>query len=183
MRRVFLLSLFLPAVVACTSTQPMLAGTPAPAKQVLNSALKEASSSKKNVFIVFHATWCSWCKRLDAALTDPEVKKIIDDNYVVTHLDVMERGEKVQQVENPGGQDIMKDLGGEKSGLPFYAVLDATGKKLADSNVMPGNQNIGFPGSQEEIAAFETILKQTAPRMTAEQRAVVTKHLGVKQPG
>jgi thioredoxin-related protein len=183
MRRIFLLPLFLVTLAAFASTQQMLAGTPAQAKQVLDSALKDASSSKKNVFIVFHATWCSWCKRLDAALTDPEVKKIIKDNYIVTHLDVMERGEKAQTVENPGGQAIMKDLGGEKSGLPFYAILDAAGKKMADSNVMPGNQNIGFPGSQEEIAAFENILKQTAPRMSAEQRAVVTKHLGVKQPG
>ena len=74
----------------------------------------------------------------------------------------------------------MKELGGEKSGLPFYAVLDASGKKLADSNVMPGNSNIGFPGSPEEIAAFDGILKQTAPRMTDRERALVTKHLGVK---
>ena len=156
------------------------AEVPAPAKQILENAIKEASVAKKNVLVIFHATWCSWCKRLDAALTDPEVKKIIDANYVVTHLDVMERGDKVQTVENPGGKDIMKELGGEKSGLPFYAVLDQSGRKLADSNVMPGNSNIGFPGSTEEIAAFDTILKQTAPRMTAEQRATVTKHLGVK---
>jgi thioredoxin-related protein len=149
----------------------------------MDASLKQAASSKKNVFLIFHATWCSWCKRLDAALTDPEVKKIIDENYVVVHLDVMERGEKEHTVENAGGRDIIKELGGEKSGLPFYVVLDSSGKKLADSNVMPGSSNIGFPGTEEEIAAFEKILKQTAPRMTAEQRAVVTKHLGVKQPG
>jgi len=155
-------------------------GTPAPAGQILNAALKEASTSKKNVFVVFRATWCSWCKRLDAALTDPEVKNVVDSSYVVTHLDVMERGDKEQTVENPGGREIMNKLGGEKSGLPFYAILDAAGKKLADSNVMPGNTNIGFPGSPEEIAAFEKILKQTAPRMTDQNRAVVTRHLGVK---
>jgi thioredoxin-related protein len=157
------------------------AGTPAPAEGVLDTALKEASLSKKNVFLVFHATWCSWCKRLDAALEEPEVKKVMDDNYVIVHLDVMERGEKAQTVENPGGKDLMKKLGGEKSGLPFYAILDAKGTKLADSNVMPGNTNIGFPGSKEEIAAFDGILKLTAPHMTGQQRSQVTKHLGVKQ--
>ncbi len=156
------------------------AQAPTPAKTILDASLKEASASRKNVFLIFHATWCSWCKRLDAALTDPEVKKIIDENYVVTHLDVMERGDKIQTVENPGGVEIMKNLGGEKSGLPFYVILDPQGKKLADSNVMPGNSNIGFPGSPEEIAAFEKILKDTAPHMTDQQRATVSKHLGVK---
>ena len=146
------------------------AENPAAAKQILAAALKEASASKKNVFVIFHATWCSWCKRLDAALTNPEVKKVIDANYVVTHLDVMERGDKVQTAENPGGNEIMKELGGEKSGLPFYVVLDPAGKKIADSNVMPGNTNIGFPGSAEEIAAFDKILKQTAPHMTDQER-------------
>jgi thiol:disulfide interchange protein len=172
-------TLFLAFALICRAG----AETPASAKSIMDASLKQASSSKKNVFLVFHATWCSWCKRLDAALTVPEVKQIMEDNYVIAHLDVLERGDKIQTAENPGGKEILADLGGEKSGLPFYAVLDAAGKKLADSNVMPGNNNIGFPGSPEEIAAFEKILKQTAPRMTAEQRAVVTKHLGVKQPG
>jgi len=182
MRRPILLSsvtLFLAIALICRAG----AETPASAKSIMDASLKQAASSKKNVFLIFHATWCSWCKRLDTALTVPEVKQIMEDNYVIAHLDVLERGDKIQTVENPGGKEILADLGGEKSGLPFYAVLDATGKKLADSNVMPGNNNIGFPGSPEEIAAFEKILKQTAPRMTAEQRAVVTKHLGVKQPG
>ena len=157
--------------------------TPPQAKQILDAASKDAAASKKNVLVIFHATWCSWCKRLDAALTDPEAKKVMESNYVIVHLDVQERGDKVKTVENPGGNDIMKDLGGERSGLPFYVVLDPAGKKLADSNVMPGNNNIGFPGTAEEIAAFEKILKETAPHMSSDERAMVTKHLGVKQPG
>jgi hypothetical protein len=86
----------------------------------------------------------------------------------------------IQTVENPGGEEVLKWLRGEKSGLPFYVILDQAGTKLADSNVMPGESNIGFPGSQEEIAAFDKILERNAPRMTNEQRASVTKHLGVK---
>ena len=72
-----------------------------------------------------------------------------------------------QPVENPGGKEIMAKLGGEKSGLPFYAFLDATGKKLADSNVMPTqNPNIGYPGSAEEIEAFGKLLKASAKNLS-----------------
>ena len=47
-----------------------------------------------------------------AALTDPEVNKVIDANYVVTHRDLLERGDKVQTVENPGGEQsgLFSDL-------------------------------------------------------------------------
>jgi thioredoxin-related protein len=167
--------------LSCALLLDAQAGTPAPAKEILDAALKEASTSKKSVFLVFHATWCSWCKRLDAVLNEPEVKRIMDDNYVIVHLDVMERGPMVQTAENPGGRDILKNMGGAESGLPFYVILDGTGKKLIDSDIMPGKSNIGFPGSPEEIAAFEQLLKQTAPHMTGEQRAEVVAHLGVKQ--
>ena len=152
------------------------AGEPEPAMRILNSAVKEAGASGRTVFLIFHASWCKWCRKLEAVLDAPDVKKLIDDNYVVVRLDVMERGEKVQALENPGGQAIMNELGGSDSGLPFYAFIDGGGKKIADSKVVgPQKENIGFPGSPEEIALFEKLLKQTAPRMTDEQRAGVMK--------
>ena len=80
----------------------------------------------------------------------------------------------------------MSDLGGEKSGLPFYAFLSAKGKKLADSNVMPGKDgtlgNIGYPGSREEIAAFDALLKQTAPKMKADARKSLVDYLTQNAP-
>ena len=92
-------------------------------------------------------------------------------------LDVMERGEKKQTLENPGGKDVMDSMGGEKSGLPFFAILDEKGKKLADSNALPGGKNIGYPAAPEEIAAFEEILKKAAKRMKEEDRHRLIEHL------
>lgn len=89
---------------------------------------------------------------------------MFDKNYVIVELDVLETGEKKAKFENPGGVEAMKDLGGEHSGLPFYAYLDAKGAKLADANVMPKGTNIGYPGSPEEISAFMALIKKTAPR-------------------
>ncbi len=132
---------------------------PQQADTILNAAYKESKSSDKKVFLIFHASWCNWCKRLDKAMQSEELKKIFEDNFVITHLDVLEVGEKIAALENPGGKEIMAKLGGEKSGLPFYAFLDATGKKLGDSNVMLKNMNIDYPGSAEEIEVFGKILK------------------------
>ena len=103
---------------------------PQPADNIYNAALKEAKASDKNVFLIFHASWCGWCKQLEKAIQSDELKKIFEDNYVIAHLDVQERGDKITLLENPGGIEIMNKLGGEKSGLPFYLFLDESGKNL-----------------------------------------------------
>jgi hypothetical protein len=115
-------------------------------------------------------------------LNAPDVRTILAKHYVIVKLNVMEEGAK-KSLENPGGGKILADLGGEKSGLPFFAFLDRKGKKIADANVLPGGQNIGCPAKSEEIAAFEKLLRQTAPRMSDADRATVTDRLKKASPG
>ena len=93
----------------------------------------------------------------------------------------MESPEK-KSLENPGGGKKLEELGGAKSGLPFYAFLDAKGKKLADANALPGGKNIGYPATPEEIAAFEKLMKETAPRMTEADRTKLVDYLKKAAP-
>ncbi len=152
------------------------------ADKILTAAYKEAKSSDKNVFLIFHASWCSWCRKLEKAMQSDELKKIFEDNFVITHLDVLERGDKIAALENPGGKEIMEKLGGEKSGLPFYVWLNTKGEKLANSNVMPGDSNIGYPGSPEEIEAFGKLLKSSSKHMTDKQLETVLDYLKRNAP-
>jgi hypothetical protein len=112
----------------------------------------------------------------------PEFKKMFEDNYIQVTLDVQENGDKKQKVENPGGVEYMKDLGGEHSGLPFYAFLDEKGKKVADSNVMPKAQNIGYPAAPEEIQAFMELIHKTAPRWSDADLAKLKAYLIANAP-
>ena len=144
---------------------------PKPTNVLLEAAYKKAKKEKKTVLVMFHATWCGWCHKLEAVMAKPDFKKQFEKSYVIVNVDVLENGEKIAQFENPGGRDRMAELGGEKSGLPFYAFLNDKGEKLADSNVMPNSktpevkdQNIGYPGSPKEIEAFMALIKQTAPK-------------------
>ena len=177
-RSIIFLSLFALLLPAAAINQT---SKPEQAQKILQEAIKKAESSNKTVFLIFHASWCGWCKRLDAALADPEVNKIMDAHYVITHLDVLESKDK-KDLENGGGDTIMKDLGGENSGLPYYAFLDAKGTKIADSNVMPKNQNIGYPASKEEIIEFEQLLRKTALRMTDNQRNQLVAYFRTNAP-
>lgn len=145
---------------------------PKPAREILDASVKQAQSTDKTVFVIFHASWCGWCKRLDAVLNDAAVKPIIDANYVVSHLVVLESKDK-KELENPGGAEVLKELGGEKSGLPFYAFIDIKGKMIVNSNAMPKEQNIGYPAEKEEMEAFEGLLKKSAKHLTDDQRSQI----------
>ncbi len=181
MRRILVFGIFL--LYGSVSVGNAQFVKPAPAQDILNAALKKATVENRNVWLIFHASWCGWCKLLDKALEHPEIKGVIEEHYVVTHLDIMEmqKGKK-DSLENPGGVEIAKKLGGEKSGLPFFAFLDGNGTKLADSNIMPKGENIGYPAAKEEIVEFGKLLEKTAPRMSEKDRGRIIAYFEKNSP-
>jgi hypothetical protein len=147
-----------------------------------------ATVDDRAVLVKFRASWCVWCARLDAALHSFELGWLIEDNYVLVDITVQESDDKLG-LETPGGQELMDTMGGAAAGLPFYAFLDASLSKLADSNAMPDGGNIGYPVTPEEIASFDDLLARTAPRMAPEHRDRVGDYLssrpleaGFRQP-
>ena len=161
---------------------PSTAQAPEPAKALIKKAVKASESSGKSICVIFHASWCGWCKRLESALDAPEVKPLMEKHFITVRLDVLEQPAKKSALENAGAEPLLKDLGGEKSGLPFYAFLDAKEKKLADSNVMQGNSNIGYPGTAEEIAAFVKVLRTAAPKMTDAEADTISSYFKANAP-
>jgi thioredoxin-related protein len=151
---------------------------PKPAQMVLMGAYKQAKKENKNIILIFHASWCVWCRKMDSAMADIKCKKFFDDNYVTIHLTVEESKDKKDQ-ENPGGAELKTKFNGEKAGLPFWVVLDKDGNLLFDSYMRnkgeakdaPGD-NIGCPASENEVVAFINILKQTSS-ITDEQLKII----------
>jgi thioredoxin-related protein len=153
---------------AHTQTAPELASA------ILQSAKEQAARENKNVFLIFHASWCGWCHKMDTALNDPKVKMYFQENYVFKHLVVHEHGEN-KKLENPGALAMMEQFGGKEEGIPYWAVLDANGKLLADSRIngKPG-KNSGCPATKEEVDYFITVLQKTS-RLNADALALIWK--------
>src|SRR6516162_5633327 len=78
---------------------------PLPADQILQEAMQLAAKEKKNVLIIFHASWCGWCHKMDSSMNDKSCKKFFDDNYVTRHLVVDETKDK-KNLENPGAVEL-----------------------------------------------------------------------------
>lgn len=156
-------------------------------ESVLKEAYAKAGQENKKVILIFHASWCGWCKRMEASINDPATKKMFDDNYVVAYLDVLENAGK-ENLENPGSLDLLKKYKGEKAGLPFWLILDAKGTTLADCQIRPDGatldapgENMGCPASEKEVDYFVKELKSTS-KLTDADLAVVKIRFRKNEP-
>ena len=132
------------------------------ADHLLSTAKAKAATEHKAIFVHFGASWCGWCRRLDAFLDRPDIKPVFDKYFVPVKLVVQENA-KNKALENPGADALLKQFGGP-AGLPYSAFLDAQGALVVNS--MRNGQNIGYPGEPEEIDWFMQMMKKAAPNMS-----------------
>ncbi len=92
----------------------------------------QAKKENKNIMIQAGGNWCIWCLRFNNYVqTTPELKKLVDDNYIYYHLNFSpdNKNEKIfAKYGNPG----------DKYGYPVFIVLDKDGKQIhtQDSSVL-----------------------------------------------
>jgi len=182
------LSFFFALALSCSALGQ---GIPKPTALIMKEAYAKASTENKKVILIFHASWCGWCRKMEASINDPSCQKMFDDNYVVTYLDVLERAGK-ENLENPGSLDLLKKYKGENEGLPFWLILDGNGDLLSDSEMRPDGasldihgESVGCPASEKEVAWFVKLLKSTSKLSDADLAAISArfrKNAPVKQP-
>ena len=150
---------------------------PASADDVLKEARMQAAKENKNVFVMFHASWCGWCRKMDSSMNDKAVKKFFDNNYIIRHLTVYESKGK-ENLENPGALELLKKYKGNDQGIPYWFVFDKDGKMLEDSKLRPQGgkpeqgENMGCPASEKEVAEFINVLKRTSSLTDAELKLI-----------
>lgn len=135
------------------------------AESLLKKAYKTAAVKKKNVFIIFHASWCGPCKTMQASMNDKKVKAFFDSSYIIVDLVAYEFNE---EENNPGAGPLLEQHNDNNASVPFWMIQDATGKVLGDSRIIPANskdgtrENMGCPGTEKEIDYFISLLKRTS---------------------
>ncbi|MFA6127846.1 MAG: thioredoxin family protein [Bacteroidales bacterium] len=154
-----------------------------PTDKIMKKAYAQAARENKKVMVIFHASWCGWCKRMDSIMNMPETKPFFDKNFVIRHLVVQEAKDK-KNLENPGAQEMLDKYEGGKSGIPYWLIFDAKGNLLADSR-MPSKDktgkailaNVGCPAQADEVAFFIGLLKKNTPLKEAELTVIAEKFI------
>lgn len=152
-----------------TAGQRTTGQKPSTAEGLLRQAEKQAAKEHKNVLLIFHASWCGWCHRLDDLLGNKKLKPFFDSSYVIVHVDGMESPDKKAD-ENPGWKEMMDKYGATNQGIPFWVIFSPKGKVLLDSKSpndldssgKPGN--MGFPDKSvpKDLNLFIEDLKKTS---------------------
>ncbi len=94
-----------------------------------NDALAKAKSENKRVIVDVYTDWCGWCVKMDAeAYSNPEIKKIIEDNFVFVKLNA----EGSSKVTFGGKEYTETDLAAlfEATGYPTSVFLEPDGKVI-----------------------------------------------------
>ena len=164
-----LLSLTLVSLVGCAKAPS--------AKELLTPAKQKAASEGKAIFVHYGASWCGWCKRLDAFLDRADIKPVFEKYFVPVKLVVQENPQH-KDLENSGAESLLNKMGGP-AGLPYSAFLNAKGELIINSKMSGGN--IGYPNQPEEIDWFLHMIKKAAPGMSAEDLKTIETALRAKK--
>jgi thioredoxin-related protein len=116
------------------------------AEQKISEAAAQAKKENKNVMIQAGGNWCIWCLRFNKFVqTTPELKKLVDKNYIYYHLNYS------PEVKN---EKIFKKYGdpGKKFGYPVFIVLDQNGKQIHIQNSSVLEDGKGY--SLEKVKKF-----------------------------
>jgi thioredoxin 1 len=121
---------------------PQLYPANANATDDINRALAAAARQHKRVLLDFGGNWCLDCHVLDNAFQQPRIAPLLNDNFVLVHVDVG-RYDKNLDIAKRYRVDLEK-------GVPSLAVLSARGAVLYST----GDFERARVLSEEDVIAF-----------------------------
>ena len=110
----------------------------------INEALAQAAKQHKRVLLDFGGNWCLDCHVLDNAFKQPRIAPLLNNNFVLVHVDVG-RYDKNLDLAKRYGVDLQK-------GVPSLAVVSAQGAVLYST----GDFERARVLSEEDVIIFLT---------------------------
>jgi thiol:disulfide interchange protein len=134
---------------------PQLYPANANAVQEISKATATARKESKRILLVFGGNWCLDCHVLDNAFHQPAIAPLLNNNFIVVHVDV---GEYTKNLALAKKYHV--DL---EKGVPSIAVLDINGSFLYSTSEFEKARVL----SQEDVIQF---LNKWKPQSAAAQK-------------
>lgn len=138
------------------------------AETVLARESAAAAAEDRTLLIAFFASWCVWCRPMDALFEDANTGPIMARHFRVLHFRVGERDAALRALQYRGAEAAFDRITRPErdAGLPYLAILGADGRTISTSRSTVSGENIGFPSSNADMDWFESMLRQGAPQIT-----------------
>ena len=121
MRRLLLIATF--ALSQPAFSQAELYNPEADAEYEISKMIKLAKAVNRNIFIQVGGNWCAPCLKFHNFITaDKELSKLLNDNYVIYHLNYSK--------ENPNEKVLSKYGASSNLNFPFFIILNSDGVVL-----------------------------------------------------
>lgn len=118
------------------------------AQEKINNLVERAKKEKKNIILQAGGNWCIWCLRFDNLVkTTPELKKLVDENYLYYHLNYSKENKNEVLFAKYGEP-------GKKFGYPVFIVLDSNGKQIHTQSSAEFEDKATRGYSMEQITKF-----------------------------
>jgi hypothetical protein len=141
---------------------------PPDAEQLLKAAVRQAREENKRVLLLQSGSSVYPC-RLLLRFIDRH-RELLDRDYMIVQID---------DGRTPGADAVLKSLRQTGNGVPWVAILNGDGVKLADSESPTGN--IGFPSESDDIDYFiNKMLKPSVQRLTKTDLEILRSALAEK---
>jgi uncharacterized protein YyaL (SSP411 family) len=124
-------------------------------------AFDKAKNENKPIIVDVGASWCHWCHVMDESYTDPEIIKIINENFIAIKVDRDEMPDLDKSLQN-----AVFAISGE-SGWPLTVFMTPDKKVFYGGTYFPPDDSYGRIGLKRLLREILNIWKNEIDKITA----------------
>jgi len=130
-----------------------------------DNIFSEATINEKNVILVFGHKHCGWCRVFDSYHASPEVKVILETEYIIHKIDI---------IESKIGRALFDHY--RLQGTPAWMIFSFDKKLLANGKDSNG-KNVGYPYKQSEMANYLSSIQKSSKKINENELQVLSAKL------
>jgi len=124
-----------------------------------------AAKEHKNVFFIFSHENCGWCRVFDKYHESPEVKEILEKDYLIEMIDI---------TESESGKELWEHY--KFMGVPAWMIYSSDKELLSGGKKEDGEQ-VGYPLEPAGMDVYINAIRKSSRRINKKQLQVLREKI------